>query len=627
MKKSIKFKEKVIGTLDSLLTLGMLLLYLLVFIFIIAFLTLGFEGGDGLAVTIITLSLFEVPLIIIFYMLSKILFSIFFRKDDKADMFVINKNDFPQLYETINDIRTMCKCPKIHIIALDYSNNAYIKEGSRFYISKWRKRYLVIGVPLLLLLNEKELKGVIAHECGHLSKLHSRSAERIAWKIDGLKKHLDKLKNKGKHTSLMGRLTKRYLIILNNLYFQLSKNHELEADIISSKVVSKQNLINSLIKMSFYDGIFSRYFWNYITELNKKEEKVPDNIFIMMERAMKGNLEISEEVYKSFLEEIKNRHSLPGSTHPSILERAEALGASLPALDGRFNGDLISIFKDTYESAIRTLFKNEADNILNNMSAKWSELSKERWEGYYKYINELNGSLEKLDATEKETGLDSKQWIDKGFIVEELEGLDAALKVFKEAENADKQSIGARFHIARILLQTGDDEGVAIFKTLMEEDIQIIPQCCFHLYNYYLYNNNRTEAINYYEYAVKFMKTNEEVVDERSNLYRSDEFMLHDLSSRTLDKIKAELEKHKEIKKAYISIKKLNLSKDFPLYIIGIKYSKFCSMKKIKSIQTDILNAIHTVEILPWNFKIIPLTRKNIDIEYNLDSMEGARIL
>jgi Zn-dependent protease with chaperone function len=626
MKRSIKFKERILGTLDTLTVAGILFLHLFVLFLIIIIMDAAFAPGDDVAASIITAVIFLSPLVIIFFYLSRILFSIFFQKDDKLDGLIISKKEFPQLYETINEIRIQCKCPKIHVLALDYSNNAYIREGSRFGLAQWKKRYLVIGVPLLLLLNERELKGVIAHECGHLSRLHSRSTQRISWKMKGLKKYLDKLSKKRKYNSVIGRVVKKYVINLNNLYYQLSKNHELEADIVAAKVVSKQTLINALIKMEFYDGIFSGYFWRTITEFNKNDEKVIEDIYFMLERAMKGNLEIPEEVFKNFLEGIRNYNSLPGSTHPSIAERAKSLGAVIPSLEGKFNGDLISIFKDYYESAIRTLFKNEAENILRNMSIKWTKLSTERWAEYFKYITGLKTSLKDLEAAEKEKGLEGRQWLDKGFIIEELEGSDAALEVFREAVKADNQSLPAKFHMARILLLKGEGEGVDIFKAIMEEDVQLIPKCCFHLVNYYLYNN-RTEAINFYNYAVNFMNTNEEAADERATLYLKDELLPHDLSVITLEKIKNELKEYKDIKKAYIVMKKLNLTKDFPLYIIAVKYRRFVSKKKLKSIVNEILKALNNEEILPWDFKIVPLNRKNINIEYGADSILGSRII
>lgn len=627
MKRSIKFKERVLGTLDTLTIVGMLLLYLFVLLFIILTMDLIFNSGDDIAVSIIMVILFVLPLSITFFYLSRILFSIFFQKDDKLDGLIISKKEFPQLYETIEEVRIHCKCPKIHVIGLDYSNNAYIREGSKFGLAKWKKRYLVIGVPLLLLLNERELKGVIAHECGHLSRLHSRSTQRISWKMKGLKKYLDKLTQKGKYDSFTARLVKKYIINLNNLYYQLRKNHELEADIIAAKEVNKQTLINALIKMDFYEGIFSGYFWGAMTEYNKKDEKIIEDIYFMMERAMKGNLEIPEEIFTNFLEGIRNYNSLPGSTHPSIAERAKSLGAVIPSLQGTFNGDLISIFKDSYESALRTLFKNEAQNILHNMSVKWAKLSEERWTEYYKYINELKNSLKDLESIDKEEVLDARQWLDKGFIVEELEGSDAALEIFKEAVKADSQSLPSKFHMARILLLKGEEEGVVILKTIMEEDAQLIPKCCFHLVNYYLYSNNKAEAITYYNYAVSFMNTNEEAADERANLYLKDDLLLTDLSFKTLENIRKEIVNYKEIKKAYVVMKKLNLTNDFPLYIVAVKYKRFVSKKRRKYIANELVQSLHNEEILPWDFNIVPLNRKNINIEYCADKIWGSRII
>lgn len=627
MNKKIRFKERLLATLDMLLTTGMVLLDSVILLLIIAFIDQGIIAEKDIAISILTSVIIVIPLAIVFFILSKALFPILFQKDNNADIFIIKREDFPKLYETIDEVRSICKCPKIHVVALDFNNNAYIREGSKFYLAKWKKRYLVIGVPLLLSLNERELKAVLAHECGHLSKVHGRSTYRISQKINKLLKRLDKLKKKGKPNSINARLIKRYIIVLNNLYFQLRKNHEFEADIVASKAVGKQALINSLIKMEFYDGIFNRYFWDYITKLNNTNEKAPEDIYFIMENAMKGNLEIPTEVYKNFLNQIKVYYSLPGSTHPSIAERAESLDAAVPTIDGSFNGDLLSIFRDDYESALRTLFRSESNSILTNMSLKWKELFEKQWNENYKYISDLKKSLQDLESIEKESGLTQKQRIDQAFLVEELDGINASLKIFKEAVKEDKLNITAKFHIARIFLLKDIEAGVEFFNTLMNEDAQLIPNSCYHLINYYLHNGNRSEAVRYYNYAVNFMKTNKEVLAERSNIYKSDDFLLHDLSSKTLDKIKQELEKHEEIKKAYIVVKKLTISKDFPLYIIAIKYKKSCKIKKIKSIQAKIIKGIYNEEILPWDFQIVPLTSKNINIEYNVDSIFGARIL
>lgn len=626
MNMSAKFRERILRVLNFFYTTGLTLLYLVIIFTIIVCLDLLFNEKKDATKTLAYI-LMLTPQFIIFYILSKSLFPRLFEKGYKIDGIIIKREDFPQLYATIDEIRAMCKCPKIHVIALDYGNNAYIIEGSRSYLKKWKKRYLIIGIPILLLLNERELKSVIAHECSHLSKFHSRRTIRILDKMKDLVKKLDKLTKKGKYDSIKCKFIKQHIILLNDLYFQLSKEHELEADLVATKVVSKQSLINSLLKLDFYDGIFSNFFWNGITELNKTDQEIPDNVFFMMENSMKGSLEVPKEVYKKFLDEIRTYRSLPGSTHPSIVERAEALGASIPTLESSFNGDLISIFKDTYESSIRTLFKLEATNILNTMSLKWSEVSRQRWNEYYKYICDMRTSLQDLEAIGKDNALTHKQWVDKGFIIEELQNRDAALEVFREAEDADELNIGAKFHVARILLQNNENEGVEILKNLMEKDIQLIPDCCYLLVNYYLYNKNIPEAVNYYNFAVNFMNTNDEAKAERTYIYRSDEFIPHDLSSKTLDKIKAEILKYKEIKKAYISIKKLNLTKDFPVYVIALKYEKFYSKKKAELIQKDLNKVLNDTKILPWDFHIVQLTWKNINIEYNIDTMLNTRIL
>lgn len=129
-------------------------------------------------------------------------------------------------------------------------------------------------------------------------------------------------------------------------------------------------------------------------------------------------------------------------------------------------------------------------------------------------------------------------------------------------------------------------------------------------------------AAEYYHYAVEFMMTNDEVKQERASIKASDIFIPHDLASKTIEDLVNSLSKYKEIKKAYLVIKNVELSGPFPIYLIGIKY-RFGTFGKWKTIQSTLLQD----GLIPWEHWIINLGGLNSKFEYIMNQVPGSRIL
>lgn len=83
-------------------------------------------------------------------------------------------------------------------------------------------------------LTEKEIKAVIAHKCGHLSKSHSKDSVKVyrAKLIWG--RISEELKKTDKDRIFLIRIfMRRYIPALNNIMFKISKEHEYQADKIA----------------------------------------------------------------------------------------------------------------------------------------------------------------------------------------------------------------------------------------------------------------------------------------------------------------------------------------------------------------------------------------------------------
>lgn len=82
----------------------------------------------------------------------------------------LNKRDFPELFEMIEEMRIQIKAPKIDEVILTEDLNAAVVQLPRLGLLGWNKNYLIIGVSLLQAFSVEEFRGVLAHEMGHLAK-------------------------------------------------------------------------------------------------------------------------------------------------------------------------------------------------------------------------------------------------------------------------------------------------------------------------------------------------------------------------------------------------------------------------------------------------------------------------
>lgn len=106
--------------------------------------------------------------------------------DSGAPPPTLARRDAPELYRVVDAIAERLNAPRPHAIALDDEPNAGALELNRGLSLRPTRRVLVLGRPLLALLDAEALAAVVAHEFGHFSRRHGRLGHwlyrtRAAW--------------------------------------------------------------------------------------------------------------------------------------------------------------------------------------------------------------------------------------------------------------------------------------------------------------------------------------------------------------------------------------------------------------------------------------------------------------
>lgn len=581
-------------------TIIFLLLGLLAFLIGFAF------TGKAAAIKILLKLL--IPLVIFFWAMFKGFFKAIFTRLPEPEGITLDSREYPQIYNFINDIRTKAKCPRINKIKIDFNFNAYIAEIPRIGIIGWHRRYLVVGLPLMFALSSQELAAVIAHECGHLSKAHGKNGVKIYRAKTLWERVSEELKKADKDRVFFIRIfIHRYVVALNDMFFQISKLQEYEADKTAVSVAGKEAFASSLIKSDLYDTYLSTGFWAEMRKLNMDCEKVPGDIYFWLEKACLERL--PAEFYKPFVENLLKYRSLPSATHPSYIERLEAAGANIPVIEA------------LQENSIMSMFNEKSDAVIRICNMAWTDKAGERWSEYYKNMKKAQDRFNSLDSAYKEKKLDLNETLERAELIERIQGVDNATLAIREAKHAFPDSNEIDYNLGRLLLYKDEKDGLDLLKEVIDRDFQFIPACSYELVNYFCKNDDRDTAAEYYHLAVNVMETNEEVKREREKIRLSDDFIPHDLSYNTISNIIDSLIKFKTIKKAYVVIKHTEISNQFPVYVIGVRYKFFTSFRW-KKVQDKLLKS----NLMPWEHWILNLG-KNRELEYRFDMIPGSRIL
>lgn len=115
------------------------------------------------------------------------------------------------------------------------------------------------------------------------------------------------------------------------------------------------------------------------------------------------------------------------------------------------------------------------------------------------------------------------------------------------------------------------------------------------------------------------MRTNAAVKAERDHFTLRGAFRSHDLDMDAVEKLRGELLEKGYVKRAYIAIKAVEHSGQFPLYVLLVKVRGLSSSKKTRELAES--------ELLPWEYLVLPVSGTWRILEYLFMGLGNSRIV
>lgn len=515
-----------------------------------------------------------IPLVIMVWVLFK---SVFIRWP-KPQGIEVTRAHAPALFDLIDEIRDDLKTPPIHQVILTPEFNAAIVQTPRFLAFGFTHNTLVLGLELLLSLSTAELKSVIAHELAHLSGNHSKFngwiyQARISWQ--NMMFNLDQ--HNGWTTAPIRRFFHWYSPRFSAYSFALARQNEYEADKTAAELTSANTAGAALAKIPSYTTFTQDNYWKVFNE-SVREQSTPEKPFAGLVNFLNQHQPSPAQIEAALLT-VRRETTNYQDTHPCLNDRLLALDCAKPSMEV------------SQSSAAQHFFGKQLDLLVAEMDDLWIAQNTAYWRAEHEYYQEQKHAYESLTGKSVED-LDQEALWQLSTLTEQFGEQANAIALLRDYIARYEGDMDAHFVLGRILIEQGDDSGLAYLETACQKHEHFEP--AIHIaYGYLLESNRIEEANRWREKRVQLENLFELASKERQLLKDSDPLVAFQNQDKRVAQLIAQIESNTKVKAAWIAAKPVEYFKDSPIVIIAIQQRRGFSLsddlieKLVEKVEVD----------------------------------------
>lgn len=526
---------------------------------------------------------FIIAIVILFLLFS--LSKLIFLKSKNPKGLYLKEDRFEKLWEVVDELTKEFKGVDIEDIIITNKCNVEIITKYSFGIWGARKNILMIGLPVMLGFNEKELMKIIALTICRNSKKHKRyykSILRSYSKLDILfNKEKKLIKTNFAFNIFTGFILKKYYLYYKDAVAMSIADIFIASDKMFLKMYDEEDLAKIILKKYVHKYLIEKVFVKDINRAYDTYLPPPKNIFNLMNKYLNEN--VSTRDIKRALKEFDNydeKDILHKGTPPYRVKRI------------KYN---IDEFQYEFGDNSARFLGKDFEKVLTKFSFKWYKDNKSIWElEMKKKVEEIkiyNKLFEEFsNYTLKES--DFERYL---LFREKYSGIGTAIVEGKKLCIAYPKNGDIRFLLGKLLLKGNNIQGIDYIKSGVALNPFITIEGYREIISYCIRKGENKLASQYkkeykkikgdYKLAIKerrkpkLKKANYEKIDS------NDEKAVH---------IKGILKNKDYIKSAYISKVRVKKFRNVPHYILWLDYKtnfftlEYKLFKKDQKIEKDI---------------------------------------
>ncbi len=531
----------------------------------------------------------------------------------------ITRAQAPRLFAMLDGLRTELGTPPIHRVVVTPEFNAAMVQRPRLGVFGWQENYLIVGLPLMQVLGYPHVRGVVAHELGHLSRQHSRFGQWIYRQVRTWENLMDYLEQREQRWDLFTPFFEWYMPRLEAMSFALRRQGEYEADRTAARVVGVQTYGDALCLMPIGAEWLDRY-WERVYDQVKHSHRPLGKPFHEVGAAFRR--EWNPATAAQTLQEALNRPTDVVDTHPSLQDRLRAIGYLKPSSDPLRPAPVALPALPTQSAAEYLLGAAEAA-LADQFHSDWQRTIQPLWQEQHKYLQQTRAQVAQLQQKAQQTLLtvDELYALAEGTL--EVQGEAQAIPLLQQALQQDPNHAPSNFLLGALLLKQGDAAGIAYLERAMQINPHYTTEAAGILYDYYMSKGDLQRAITYRHQIRAYHDQLATAQQERKNISLRDKFLPHGLSPTQLQAVLQQLMPNPDIVKAYLVQKEVKAFRDEPLLVLGVR-PRWSGMGR----KTEQLLELLTEQVsYPYPTFVIILVGENKPFEKVFEKVPGALIL
>lgn len=359
----------------------------------------------------------------------------------------VDAGRFPKLVAEVEDLQKRLATIPIHRTIIVPEFNAFVAQTPRLGVFGWQRNTLALGLELMLALDPQEMRAVIAHELGHLSRNHSKFAGWI-YRVRRTWANLFARfrENQRLGAGLINRFFYWYVPRFDAYSFALRRQNEYEADAASAELTSRETAGAALMKVKIIGAHLSHRYWQdfYAQALHRPE---PQRMaFTALAQDLRA-VPLDPDQIAGYREAALAQRTDFEDTHPSLADRLKGLGLDPAGFD--------AAPLDLGASAAVEWLGPELPRLIADYDEEWWRRNGDGWRERHKELQGELADLHELSARPADSLGDMELWR-LGALTARHVGEVEAVAVFRAYQTRVPGDFDANVVIGRLLRNSGD---------------------------------------------------------------------------------------------------------------------------------------------------------------------------
>lgn len=530
----------------------------------------------------------------------------------------LTRENASAIFALVDDIRGTYRVPKIHHVRLDGQFNAYAAQRPRFGLFGGARNYLVLGLPLMDALSPDQFRFVVAHELGHHSRNHSRIGR---WVYTGqniwAQLSLNFQDESGQEGWIFGKFYRWFVPYFSAYSYALRRQSEFEADQFAVNYTTPQSGGSALAAMELRGRWLEERFWKPFGLDAAEHAELPESVYLKASEMLKQD--IPSDIAEAWLASALRSKTDYSSSHPCLSDRLRAIGyaPSLYLSDG-------SIATPPSQNSAQVYFGTNLPYIRRELEEEFRRFAAEGWKAGHEEAQEIKRQATALEEKEKTDSLSVDEALALGSFYERLHQLERAKEVAYRVLARHPDNVHATFHLGRMLLEAGQEEGRSLIENAMERDGEYVLYGCRVVYDYLREIGKDDEAETYRSRYYAKIDLLEEMDEERKILRPNEVLHAARMESSFVAEFRQFAEGVAEIEEALIVRKQVKASPEIPCYYVFLKLGMAADAKNTEK-AIEIMNRVQAG--VKWQFQYYMFTSVNHNDYYRrIQRVDGATV-